>query len=216
VRRLLNNGRVSHVGHEIQVSRLANPLVNEVVIPLGRKDRWNSEDPDDEEAFVEEYLDPEVTRLENLLYPVLDNAPETGRGDLVAIHLTGVPGLNFTSSDKAELLRLNTGIPPSGAVGTGNRLGVLAGDFAGFPNGRRLEDDVTDIDLRAFACGYGPVVGPLIESLGQCAGNANRTPNNLLGDGVDENDRPFHVNFPYVGEPHQGYEHVHHSVVGGP
>jgi Domain of unknown function (DUF4331) len=216
VRKLMNNGRVRHVGREIQVSRLANPLVNEVVIPLGRKDRWNSEDPDDEEAFVEEYSDPEVTRLENLLYPVLDNAPETGRGDLVAIHLTGVPGLNFTSSDKAELLRLNTGIPPSGPVGSGDRLGVLAGDFAGFPNGRRLEDDVTDIDLRAFACGYGPIVGPLIESLGQCGGNANRTPNNLLGDGVDENDRPFHVDFPYVGEPHQGYEHVHHSVVGGP
>ena len=216
VRKLMNNGRVKHVGHEIQVSRLANPLVNEVVIPLGLKDRWNSEDPDDEEAFVEEYTDPEVTRLENLLYPVLDNAPETGRGDLVAIHLTGVPGLNFTSSDKAELLRLNTGIQPSGPVGSGNRLGVLAGDFAGFPNGRRLEDDVTDIDLRAFACGYGPIVGPLIEGLGQCAGNANRTPNNLLGDGVDENDRPFHVGFPYVGEPHQGYEHVHHSVVGGP
>jgi hypothetical protein len=216
VSRLMDNGRVSRVGRQIQVSRLANPLVNEVVIPLGRKDRWNSEDPDDEEAFVEEYAEPEVTRLENALYPVLDNAPETGRGDLVAIHLTGVPGLNFTGSDKAELLRLNTGIPPSAPAGKGNRLGVLAGDFAGFPNGRRLEDDVTDIDLRAFACGYGPIVGPLIEGLGQCGGNANRAPNNLLGDGVDANDRPFKVNFPYVGEPHQGYEHVHHSVVGGP
>jgi hypothetical protein len=216
VRTLLDNGRVNHVGRQIQVSRLANPLVNEVVIPLDRKDRWNSEDPDGEEAFVEEYSEPEVTRLENALYPALDNAPETGRGDLVAIHLTGVPGLNFTGSDKAELLRLNTGIPPTAPVGSGNRLGVLAGDFAGFPNGRRLEDDVTDIDLRAFACGYGPIVGPLIESLGQCDGNANRTPNNLLGDGVDENDRPFHVNFPYVGEPHQGYEHVHHGAPGGP
>jgi hypothetical protein len=211
-----DDGRESSNGRQIQVSRLANPLVNEVVIPLGRKDRWNSQHPDREEAFVEEYSEPEVTRLENALYPVLDNAPETGRGDLVAIHLTGVPGLNFTGNDKAELLRLNTGIPPSGPAGTGNRLGVLAGDFAGFPNGRRLEDDVTDIDLRAFACGYGPIVGPLIEGLGQCGGNANRTPNNLLGDGVDENDRPFKVNFPYVGEPHQGYEHVHHSVVGGP
>jgi hypothetical protein len=216
VRRLTDNGRVSNVGREIQVSRLANPLVNEVVIPLDRKDRWNSEDPNDEEAFVEEYTDPEVTRLENALYPVLDDAPETGRGDLVAVLLTGVPGLNYTGPNKAELLRLNTGIPPSGPVGTGNRLGVLAGDFAGFPNGRRLEDDVTDIELRAFACGYGSIVGPLIENLGQCGGRANRSPNNLLGDGVDVNDRPFHVTFPYVGEPHQGYEHVHHSVVGGP
>jgi hypothetical protein len=70
--------------------------------------------------------------------------------------------------------------------------------------------------LRAFACGYGGIVGPIIESLGQCAGNANRTPNNQLGDGVDENDRPLHTTFPYVPEPHQGYEHVHHSTVGGP
>jgi hypothetical protein len=216
VRTLQNNGRIRQSGAQVQVSRLANPLVNEVVIPLDRKDRWNSEDPDDEEAFVEEYSEPEVTRLENALYPVLDNAPETGRGDLVAIHLTGVPGLNFTGNDKAELLRLNTGIPPSAPVGQGERLGVLAGDFAGFPNGRRLEDDVTDIDLRAFACGYGPIVGPLIEGLGQCDGDANRSPNNLLGDGADENDRPFHVNFPYVGEPHPGYEHAHHGPTGGP
>ena len=215
VQTLRRNGRVRFSGSEVQVSRLANPLVNEVVIPLGSKDSWNSQDPDDEEAFVQEYSEPEVTRLENALYPVLDNAPETGRGDLVAIHLTGVPGLNFTGNDKAELLRLNTGIPPSAPVGQGNRLGVLAGDFAGFPNGRRLEDDVTDIDLRAFACGYGPIVGPLIEGLGQCDGDANRSPNNLLGDGVDTNDRPFKVNFPYVGEPHQGYEHVHHGPTGG-
>jgi hypothetical protein len=203
-------------GHLVQVSRLANPLVNEVVIPLGRKDRWNASDPSDDEDFVEEYTEPEVTRLENALYPVLDDAPETDRGDLVAVLLTGVPGLNFTGETPADLIRLNTGIPPSGPVGTGNRLGVLAGDFAGFPNGRRLEDDVTDIELRAFACGYGPVAGPLIESFGFCDGNANRTPNNLLGDGVDANDRPFHVTFPYVGEPHQGYEHVHHSTMGGP
>jgi hypothetical protein len=216
VRILEKGGTSKSTGHLVQVSRLANPLVNEVVIPLGRKDLWNSADPSDDEQFVEEYTDPEVTRLENALYPVLDDAPETGRGDLVAVLLTGVPGLNFTGETKADLIRLNTGIPPSGPVGTGNRLGVLAGDFAGFPNGRRLEDDVTDIELRAFACGYGPIVGPLIEGFGFCDGNANRTPNNLLGDGVDENDRPFHVDFPYVGEPHQGYEHVHHGAMGGP
>jgi hypothetical protein len=195
----------------VQVSRLGNPLINEVVIPLGQKDRWNMADPRGDLRFLVRYTAPEVTRLENILYPVLDNAPETGRGDLVAVLLTGIPGLNFTGETKADLLRLNTGIPPSGPAGSGNRLGVLAGDFAGFPNGRRLEDDVTDIDLRAFACGYGPVVGPLIESFGFCAGNANRTPNNLLGDGVDVNDRPFTTDFPYLGIPHQGYEHVHHG-----
>lgn len=109
VRRLLDNGRVSNTGREVQVSRLAGPLVNEVIIPLGRKDRWNSEDPNDEEAFVEEFTEPEVTRLENALYAALDDAPETGRGDIAAIFLTGIPGLNFTGSNQAELLRLNTG-----------------------------------------------------------------------------------------------------------
>ena len=195
----------------MQVSRLGNPLINEVVIPLGQKDGWNMSDPRDDSRFLIRYTSPEVTRLENALYPVLDNAPETGRGDLVAVLLTGIPGLNFTGQTKADLLRLNTAIPPSGPAGTGNRLGVLGGDFAGFPNGRRLEDDVTDIDLRAFACGYGPVAGPLIQSFGFCAGNANRTPNNLLGDGVDANDRPFTTSFPYLAIPHQGYEHVHHG-----
>jgi hypothetical protein len=193
-----------------QVSRLANPLINEVVIPLGQKDRWNAEDPKGDSQFVGRYTEPEVTRLENALYPVLDDAPETGRGDLVAVLLTGVPGLNFTGTTQADLIRLNTSIAPSGPVGTGNRLGALGGDLAGFPNGRRLEDDTPDIELRAFACGYGPVVGPIVESFGFCDGNANRSPNNLLGDGVDANETPFLTAFPYVATPHQGYEHGHH------
>ncbi len=193
----------------VQVSRLGNPLINEVVIPLGQKDRWNMSDPTDDARFLGRYTAPEVTRLENALYPALDDAPEMGRNDLVAVLLTGIPGLNFTGGRKADLLRLNTGIPPSAPVGSGDRLGALAGDFAGFPNGRRLEDDVADIDLRAFACGYGPVVGPLVASF--CGGNGNRTPNNLLGDGVDQNDRPFTANFPYLATPHQGYEHGHHA-----
>jgi Domain of unknown function (DUF4331) len=197
-------------GPYVQVSRLANPLVNEVVIPLGQKDRWNASDPAGDAQFLSEYTEPEVTRLENALYPVLDDAPETGRGDLVAVLLTGVPTLNFTGETPADLIRLNTSIPPSGPAGTGNRLGLLGGDFAGFPNGRRLEDDVTDIELRAFACGYGAIVGPIIESFGFCGGNANRTPNNLLGDGVDQNEKSFLTTFPYVASPHQGYEHGHH------
>jgi hypothetical protein len=195
----------------VQVSRLGNPLINEVVIPLGQKDRWNMSDPHRDFRFLDRYTDPEVTRLENALYPVLDDAPETERGDLVAVLLTGVPTLNFTGDTKSDLIRLNTTIPPSGPVGTGNRLGLLAGEFAGFPNGRRLEDDVTDIELRAFACGYGPIVGPIIEGFGFCDGDADRFPNNQLGDGVDENDKSFLTTFPYVASPHQGYEHVHHG-----
>ena len=210
------NGRRRSDGNWVQVSRLAEPLINEVVIPLRKKDRWNASDPSGDAEFASHYTSPEVTRLANLLYPVLDDAPETGRGDIAAILLTGVPGLNFTGPKKADLIRLNTGIAPTAPVGAGNRLGLLGGDFAGFPNGRRLEDDVTDIELRALTCGYGTIVGPLIEDLGFCAGNANRTPNNQLGDGVDANDRPFHTTFPYVPEPHQGYEHVHHVAPGGP
>jgi len=198
-------------GPLIRVSRLANPLINEVVIPLAQKDLWNVSEPEGDEKFEGFYTAPEVTRLENALYPVLDDAPETGRGDLVAVLLTGVPTVNFTGDTKSDLIRLNTSIFPSGPVGTGNRLGLLAGDFAGFPNGRRLEDDVTDIELRAFACGYGPIVGPIIEGFGFCAGNGNRTPNNLLGDGVDENEKSFLTAFPYVASPHQGYEHKHHG-----
>jgi hypothetical protein len=209
---LEKDGTRKSEGAWIQVSRLAEPLINEVVIGLGQKDLWNGSEPEDDAQFVTRYTDPEVTVLENALYPVLDNAPETGRGDLVAILLTGVPTLNFTGPVKADLIRLNTAIPPTGPVGTGNRLGLLAGEFAGFPNGRRLEDDVTDIELRAFACGYGPIVGPIIEGFGFCkradeaAPNANRTPNNLLGDGVDTNDKSFMTTFPYVAAPHQGYE----------
>ncbi len=224
IQTLGKDGESKGHGKFVQVSRLANPLINEVVIPLGQKDEWNRSDPSGDAAFVDKYLAPEVTRLENGLYAVLDDAPATSRDDLAAILLTGVDlravggpiNLNSTGSTKADLIRLNTGIAPTAPAGGGNRLGVLAGDLAGFPNGRRLEDDVTDIELRAFACGYGTVVGPVVEALGECGGNANRSPNNLLGDGVDRNDRPLHVSFPYAAEPHQGYEHVHHSSVGGP
>jgi hypothetical protein len=197
-------------GPWVQVSRLAEPLVNEVVIPLGQKDRWNGSEPENDAQFASRYLNPEVTALENLLYPVLSDAPEHGRADLVAVLLTGVEGLNRTGDVQADLIRLNTSIPPSAPVGAGNRLGALAGDFAGFPNGRRLEDDVVDIELRAFACGYGPIVAPLVQ--GPCGGDANRTPNNLLGDGVDKNEKAFMTTFPYVATPHQGYDHGHHGA----
>jgi len=185
-------------GPFVQVSRLAQPLINEVVIPLGQKDQWNRSDPEDDQQFLNRYLNPEVTRLENFLYPVLDNANETNRTDLVAILLTGVPTLNFTGPRPADLLRLNTTIAPTAPVGQGNRLGVLAGDFAGYPNGRRLEDDVVDIDLRAFAEGYGPI-------LNSALGLPNRSPNNQLSDGVDANDVPFLPSFPYLASPFQGY-----------
>ncbi len=207
---LRENGTVENRGPYVQISRLANPLINEVVIPVGRKDYWNSQRPQRDQQFLQYYTNPEVTKLENLLYPVLDNAAETDRNDLVAILLTGVkipagkiPGvenLNYTGEMKADLLRLNMAIPPST---TTSRLGVLEGDLAGFPNGRRLADDVTDIELRALAEGYGPVLNAVL-------GLPNRTPNNTLGDGVDQNDVEFMPMFPYVAPPHQGYESIPH------
>jgi hypothetical protein len=199
VRVLRTDGTSDHGGAWVQVSRLGEPLINEVVIPLGQKDYWNRSDPENDAQFESLYSGPEVTRLENFLYPALDNANETGRGDLVAILLTGVTGLNSTGKRKADLLRLNTAIAPTAGAGLGDRLGVLNGDLAGFPNGRRLEDDIVDIDLRAFAEGYGSFLHNLL-------GLPDRSPNNLLGDGVDANDKLFLPNFPYVPSPHQGYQ----------
>ena len=143
---------------------------------------------------------PELAGLVNLLYPVLPDTQTMGRDDLVAVLLTGVPGLNFTGSVQADLLRLNTAIPPAANP---SPLGALAGDFQGFPNGRRLADDVTDIEVRAVACGYGPI---LAGALGLC----NLSPNNTIGDGVDANENTFLSSFPYVAAPNRGYEHTGH------
>ena len=138
----------------------------------------------------------------------------------MAILLTGlnipdsavVPGgLQYTrtGSKQADMLRVNTGIKPNaagacvfGAPAAGpSRLGALDGDLCGFPNGRRLLDDVTDIEVRALMEGYGPTLNAVL-------GVPNRTPNNLLGDGVDANDTPFLSSFPYIGTPQQGYSHM--------
>jgi len=91
-------------------------------------------------------------------------------------------------------------------VGAGNRLGALAGELNGFPNGRRLQDDVTDIELRAVACGYGDILGGPPPGGAGLLGLCNLSPNNTIGDGVDANDKPFLTTFPYVATPHQGYE----------
>jgi hypothetical protein len=197
---LRGNGTVDTSGPYVQVSRLGNPLVNEVLIPIGKKDLWNASDPRNDADFLARYTNPELAGLVNLLYPVLPDTPTSNRADLVAVLLTGVPGLNFTGDRKADLLRLNTAIPPTADP---NPLGALAGDFQGFPNGRRLADDVTDIEVRAVACGYGPI---LAAALGLC----NLSPNNVVGDGVDMNENAFLAKFPYVAAPNRGYEHTGH------
>ena len=152
----------------VQVSRLGNPLVNEVIIPTAQKDAWNRSAPSGDSRYVGLYTQPVLAALINQLYPGVVNAPEQNRDDLVSVLLTGVPNLNFTGQTQADMLRLNLSIAPTSAVGAGNRLGVFGNDLAGFPNGRRLEDDVIDIAERAVA--------------GKLKGNANA---DALGDGVE-------------------------------
>jgi hypothetical protein len=174
-------GTESSTGSFVQVSRLGMPLVNEVVIPVGQKDKWNGSIPSADAQFLSYVTDPEVPKLLQLVYGI--PAPATPRNDLVQVFLTGVPGLNQPSGVKAsEMLRLNTDILPTASPA---RLGVLAADIQGFPNGRRLTDDVIDITLQAAA----GVLGGVKTS---------------LGDGVDRNDAAFRTTFPYLAFPHSG------------
>ncbi len=201
---LSNSGTVQNSGGLVQVSRLGMPLVNEVVIPLSNKDKWNGSRPNDDAQFGSFVTNPEPTGLINALYagaiPQAQRAPTSGRTDLVTVFLTGIPGVNqLPTVTPSEMIRLNTTIAPSSNP---NRLGVTGGDNAGFPNGRRLADDVVDIELRALECSYG-VVG----TVGPCdAATYNKAPNNALTDGLDTNDKPFLATFPYEAAPFQGYE----------
>jgi hypothetical protein len=174
----------------VQVSRLGNPLINEVIIPIGLKDKFNRTSPADDAAnFGAGALAPEPARLLNALFNL--GVKETDRTDIVGALLTGVPGLTQIGSSPvpADTLKVNLGVPPSASP---SRFGVLAGDTAGFPNGRRLTDDVVDIELRVIG---GALLKP--EEGGK------QLP---LGDGVDVNDKPFRDAFPYVALPDSGFD----------
>ncbi|MER5752037.1 DUF4331 domain-containing protein [Streptomyces sp. NPDC002088] len=168
-------------GYYTQVSRLGNPLVNEVVNPQKDKDKFNASSPWEDAQFLKNVTNPELPKLIEAIYKI--KAPAEPRNDLVDVFLKGVKGLNQPPYVKpAEELRLNTSIEPSAHP---KRLGVLDGDNAGFPNGRRLTDDVIDASLQV-------VEGELVGS------------KNDLGDAVDANDKKFGHSFPYLANPTSG------------
>jgi hypothetical protein len=174
----------------VQVSRLGNPLINEVIIPLGKKDFFNATSPSDDLAHFGTYaLNPEPARLLNALFHL--GVKEHNRTDIVQALLTGIPGLTRISPKAvpADTLKVNLGVPPAGSP---SRFGALAGDVAGFPDGRRLADDVVDIELRVIA-------GALLKP----DEGGKQIP---LGDGVDRNDKAFRSAFPYVAQPTSGFD----------
>ena len=185
----VRNGKAH--GGWVQVSRIGNPLINEVVIPTNLKDHWNATSPAQDKQFEKYYSSPILATVLQKLYPQFGPFKQTDRSDLVAVLGTGLasPKLNYTGSTFADELRLNLSIPPTPA-GKVSNLGVIGGDLAGYPNGRRLNDDVIDISERVVA---GELVG-------------HKLP---LGDGVDGNDVKNLDAFPYVAAPFSGFADTH-------
>jgi Domain of unknown function (DUF4331) len=203
-----DNGKNLDSGPFRQVSRLGNPLINEVIIALGDKDRWNTLPPADDKQFAHYYANPELAGLLPVLYPgVFPNLAALvksgkARADLEAILLTGIPAgivqgfQNNTGPLQSDMLRLNTAIKPAAKP---NILGVIGGDLAGFPNGRRVFDDVVTIELRAIA----GVTFPLVDK--------TFTPDKAAGqvtDGLGPSSvsAPYLSRFPYLGVPYSGFD----------
>lgn len=183
-------------GTWMQVQRMGNPLVNEMLIGTGSKDRFSMDQPRNDAQFSGFLLDPALARVLNAVTAGAIAIPAPPRVDLLPlftyappIAAPGTPG-----GPIADVLRLNTGVAPV-APGFASRLGLLGGDPAGFPNGRRLFDDVTDITLRLVA----GVLNPAF----------NVFPNNRLGDGVNVNDAPFRTTFPYFADAPSGRDRRH-------
>ena len=196
-------GAIDYSGRKVQVSRLGMPLVNEVVVPVGAKDYFNASKPKNDAQFLPAVNDPELARLFSAVYPTtFPDVPDSNDGkdgvqrkDMVQVFLTGLPGVNKPAGVQAsEMLRLNLAIDP--CTSACSTLGVIDGDTAGFPNGRRLDDDVVDIALRVVMGVLLPDHDPDVDT---------------LGDGVDANDKPFQSEFPYLAYPHSGSDPNPHN-----
>jgi hypothetical protein len=208
-------GKYRSTGPAVQVSRLGNPLVNEVLIPMRQKDRWNHAPINEDSDYATSVTNPELQGLLPFLYPgVFPNlaAYTKPRADLAAILLTGIPkGVvtdgegntifqNFTGPVQADMLRLNTAIPPTPKDSESFSIyGVVGGDVGGFPNGRRIEDDVVGIELRAVAGATIPLVDPSYTPDGAAG---------LLQDGTTNTNEPLLDEFPFLGHPGGGFQTV--------
>ncbi|MDQ2743260.1 MAG: DUF4331 domain-containing protein, partial [Chloroflexota bacterium] len=219
-----------NAGPFVQISRLANPLFNEVLIPMARKDFWNTQAPGNDAQFLDRVQYPEVASLLVLLYPGVfphlatitppEGSPPNGfppRADLQAILLSGLPpGVitaggfqNYTGPNlaTADLIRLNMAVPAVGMTAQGTSpFGVLGGDLAGFPNGRRVFDDTTTIELRAIAGVTYPLVAPSYTPDGAAGIIYDVVKNPPQTPQVDYNILYNHDQFPYLGTPLSGYD----------
>ncbi len=210
-----DNGDGVASGPFVQVSRLGNPLFNEVIVPMSKKDRWNSLPPSSDNLFLPQVQQPELAKLLPVLYPgVFPNLAAVpaaaSRDDLVAILLTGIPSgiipgfQNFTGTTFADMLRLNMAIPPTVSPKTPNILGLIGGDPGGYPNGRRVFDDVVTIELRAIAGVTYPLVNPSFTPDGAAG---------LIYDIENPSATPpepppvsYLASFPYLNHPYSGFE----------
>jgi hypothetical protein len=197
-------GNSTGVGPWVQVSRQGNPLFNEVLVPMAKKDLWNALSPSQDSQFAQGVLHPELAGLLPVLYPnAFPNLAglTAARADLAAVLLTGIPAgvvkgfQNFTGTVQADLLRLNMAIPPTASP---NVFGLVGGDPAGWPNGRRVFDDVVTVELRAIAGATYPLVAPSYKPDAAAA---------LITDGLTGTSVPsgYLSSFPYLGVPYDGY-----------
>jgi hypothetical protein len=210
------SGVISNSGPFVQVSRLGNPLFNEVLVPISLKDAWNSQQPSGDSQFATYVSTPQLGSLLPSLFPgvfpnlAAFNATNTPRADLLAILLTGIPSTvvpgfagNYTGPTQADMLRLNMSIPPTPAAKFSN-LGLVGGDIAGYPNGRRVQDDVATIELRAIAGATLPLVDPSYKP-DSAAGAISMGLTSGPTDPSAMKKENYLPTFPYLGTPHSGY-----------
>lgn len=192
---------VDNLGSYRQVQRFGNPLINELIIGTGSKDRWSMEQPRNDSQFASFDLDPTLARVLNAAYGI--NIPPPPRTDLLPLvtYAPPIAAAGTPAGPIADLMRLNTGVPPT-PYAQRSRLGLIGGDAAGYPNGRRLTDDVVDISARVVA--------------GVLNSKFNVFPNNLIGDGVAATDVPVQETFPYVHYAYSGRDsrHIDPSEIG--